>query len=114
MKRSLLAIWAQVLAGLALHWLGAGVWFFLLPMQLIVHRQIIVRNAASVRELKILCANHVAAAALANMLAYNLYYLHIGHDFESLLVGRLGMWGAVLIVSAMSIISVLKWKENRK
>ena len=114
MKRSLLAIWAQVLVGLVLHWLGAGVWFFLLPMQLIVHRQIIVRNAASVREMKILGVNHVAAAALANMVAYNLYYLRIGHDFETLLVGRLGMWGAVLIVSVMSVYAVLNWKESRK
>ena len=102
---NLVANWMQVLVGLTLHWLGAGVWFILLPMQVIVH-QLNVRTAASVRRLTILCLHHIVAAVLANMVAYNLYYLRIGHDMESLQVGRLGMWGGVVILSVMSAVSI--------
>ena len=110
----LLANWTQVLVGLVLHWLGAGVWFILLPMQVIVHR-LNIRTAASVRALTILCVHHIAAAVLANMVAYNLYYLRIGHDMESLLVGRLGMWGGVVILSVMSAVSIRRRRlQERK
>lgn len=110
----LLANWALVPFAWLTYAGGGPVW----GLYLLIQMGTIVLNdkvAQSRWTLAFLCANLMAATAIAHKLSSSLYCEQVSSDYLSYAIGELGMYAGVLVVLVLSAVAIVaKGRKGRQ
>lgn len=110
---ALLANWALVPFAWLTYRGGGPVWgaYLLIQVGLITLNNHVTKSRWT---LAFLCANLLAATAIAHMLSSALYCSRVSSDGMSFAIGELGMIGGVVLVAIMSVFAIAARGWHRK